>query len=1082
MRQFARVGFWSCNVRTGKVEWSAEVESLLGWDRTMQEQPLQNLFEHRVDPRDYPALYMALENALVGGQSFTCDFRARYPSETLTWLSIAAVPVKDDGGKVLYLRGILQYIGERKATESRSQQFISLFETVFATTATLMSLSDPETDLILDINPSFEDITGYAREEAIGRTWTELGLGAADDRDAILAALHERGSVRNRRVSGRTRAGESLELQSSITLIEIDGRVRMLSIAENITGLVRSEQALRRSEERFDLAMRGSNDGLWDLDMRTKTVYYSPRWKEMLGYQDDELANEIETWQRVIDLDSDARSKELVSELIAGDSNEYACELRLRHKNGHWLEVLARAYLVRDDQGEPARLVGTHTDITPLKQAVAAAERERQRAEDYLRIAAVIMVALDDQGRVTLINPKGSELLGRDQAEILGRDWFVNFLPASARDNARAIFARLLSGQLEGTETADAPILTADGRERVISWRTSVLTDADGRVLGTLSSGLDVTARRAAEAALALERGFLQHVIDGIDAPIMVIAKDYRLIRMNRAASNLAEERGLDEERLSCYRLLYDSDRPCREPTRPCPLAKVLAEGNPVKVMHSCKIDGEHGSAAQPTLELSASPLRDDQDEVLGVIEVVRDISEELAMAAELKRSELSVARLSQYDLLTSLPNRLLFSDRLSAGIAAAHLSETCLAAVIVDLDRFQQINDSFDHQAGDTVLKAVAGRLQKLVGEQETLARLGGDEFGIIPAPFQKLREPADFAERIHDALLHPFELHDQRVAVGASIGIALYPAQGNTADDLLRKADAALYSAKAEGGRVTRFFTEELTADGRDRLELEVSLQDALERDEFELYYQPQVNLRDGRLDGAEALIRWRHPSRGIVSPGRFIPLAEESGLINPLGDWVLRTACAQMHAWREAGVMPLGATMAVNLSARQFEQKDLAKKVLQIIEQSGLAPSALEIEITESTVMQSPRRSINCLQQLRQAGVKAAVDDFGTGYSSMSYLKRLPLTKLKIDQSFVSDLPEDGNDAAIARAIIALGTSLSLELLAEGIEDPAQRDFLLDAGCELGQGYLFAKPLPVEDFACFARHLLSGEAPRR
>ncbi|MBK5970526.1 hypothetical protein CCR91_17635 [Thiorhodovibrio winogradskyi] len=1084
VRHFARVGFWSCDLGSGQVQWSPEVESLIGWRAEMRESPLTRLFEQVVDAADFPSLNESLENALTSGQAFSCEFRAHVSQDRTTWLNTAAEVVTDDLGKPRYLRGILQYIGERKEAESGREEYANLFERLFESTGTLMSLSDPSSGRLVDVNPAFERMTGYPRGMAVGRSWPELGIATAEQREATLARLRRDQSVRNQRVSGRNRAGEQLELQYSGTLIEIGGQTRVLSMAQDITELVRSEDALRHSQQRLELAMRATNDGLWDINLRTQEVYYSPRWKEMLGYREDELPNDIATWKRVADPDSDKRAWELLNQVAAGKTSGFTIEIKLKHKSGHWIDVLARAYLVRDDDGEPLRLVGTHTDVTLLKQALSDAERERQRAADYLKIAGVIIVALDLDGRVTLINDKGCALLGREEADIIGMDWVEHFLPQRVRAEAGHFFPQMRDGELDGVAPLDEPILSADGREHIISWHNGALRDADGQIIGTLSSGLDVTERRQAEADLARERSFLQHVIDGIDDPLMVICEDYQVIRINSAAARLAESRGLTGQDLTCHQLLYSSDIPCAERGRECPLSAVLQLGKPSKVVHLEQ--GSEGSIAEAgeddpaerSYEISASPLYDDQGEIVGIIEVARDISEQLAIAAELKRSEHSVMRLSQYDLLTSLPNRLLFADRLSAGIAEARAHGACLAVMIVDLDRFKHINDSFDHHDGDEVLKGVAARLQHLVGEQETLARLGGDEFGIIPRPFQQQRVAAGLAERIHEVLLEPFALQGQRVLVGASIGIALYPKQGETADDLLRKADAALYSAKADGGKTTRFFTEELTADARDRLELEVNLQEALERDEFELYYQPQVDLNTGALSGVEALVRWRHPERGMISPGHFIPLAEESGLINPLGDWVLRTACEQMRVWREAGVLSPRASMSVNLSARQFEQAELAQKVLGIVQGSGLAASALEIEITESTVMQSPQRSIDCLHRLRQAGIKVAVDDFGTGYSSMSYLKRLPLTKLKIDRSFVSDIPEDTNDVAIVRAIIALGTSLSLELLAEGIETEQQRDFLLEEGCWLGQGYLFAKPLSDADFVRFARDFAATE----
>jgi diguanylate cyclase (GGDEF)-like protein/PAS domain S-box-containing protein len=467
-------------------------------------------------------------------------------------------------------------------------------------------------------------------------------------------------------------------------------------------------------------------------------------------------------------------------------------------------------------------------------------------------------------------------------------------------------------------------------------------------------------------------------------------------------------------------------------------------------------------------LSLSTAPMYDASGRVRGVMGVVADIS-------EIKQAERSIQRLAYYDTLTGLPNRLLLKDRLGQTLVQASREDHLVGVLFLDLDRFKVINDTLGHAVGDRLLQGVAERLKGCIRKSDTVARLGGDEFLVILPAINQAEDATAITQKIIQTLASPMKISEQEVFTSTSIGIALYPADGYDADSLIRSADLAMYQAKEKGRNTYQFFSFEMNRKAQELLTLETDLRRALEQEQFVLYYQPQFDVATGRVTGMEALLRWRHPNRGLLSPDQFIPVAEDAGLIIALGEWVLRSACARNRAWQNTGYPPV--RIAVNMSIRQLKHYDLVGKVATILEETGLDPRWLELELTERMLMENAETLPAILMDLKALGVGIAVDHFGTGCSSLDYLNSFPIDRLKIAPSFVGSIGLDPKKAAVAQAIITLAHTLNLQVIAEGVETEEQRNFLQKYLCEESQGFLLGKPAPAEEVETFL-----GEKKRR
>ncbi|WP_084314894.1 putative bifunctional diguanylate cyclase/phosphodiesterase [Pseudomonas jinjuensis] len=448
--------------------------------------------------------------------------------------------------------------------------------------------------------------------------------------------------------------------------------------------------------------------------------------------------------------------------------------------------------------------------------------------------------------------------------------------------------------------------------------------------------------------------------------------------------------------------------------------------------------------------------VRNEQGQLTHYVAVFSDLS-------NIKHSQHELDFLAHHDPLTGLPNRLLLRERIEQALSRAEREKGSGALLLLDLDHFKHINDSLGHTVGDQLIKAVGERLQGCLDGQYTLARLGADEFAVI-LESQQQYHASSLAQRLLEAMHAPFEINGQTIYVSASLGVSLYPEDAGDVDGLMQHADAALFQAKASGRNLYAFYTPELTARARSHVQVESALRQALDLDQLRVYYQPVHDLGSGKVIGVESLVRWQHPRLGLVAPGHFIPVAEESGLITAIDAWVLREACRQMRAWHDQGIDL--DFIAVNVSSRLFNRGGLERRVAHALQESGLAPRHLELEVTESAVMQNVDQALELCSQLRLLGVRLAIDDFGTGYSSLMRLKRMPVHKLKIDQGFIGGLPDDRQDSSIACAVIALAHSMNLTVVAEGVERPEQASFLLDHACDMAQGYWYGKPRPASE----------------
>ncbi|WP_341676339.1 PAS domain S-box protein [Niveibacterium sp. SC-1] len=838
-----------------------------------------------------------------------------------------------------------------------------------------------------------------------------------------------------------------------------EGKVeRVRSLLIDLTVHKTTEAALEDSEARFRSSFEQAAVGMSMCSLSGRYLRVNRRYAEVSGYSEAEL---LEMDFRALTHANDRERNDLALRSLLEDAGEtIALEKRLLRADGGMVWVNLTVSVVRSLRREPTQFMEVIEDITQRKRAESVLRESESRLRTIVGSLEEGIVMRDLSGEVIDCNEAAARIFGVSMSTLrrmrLDSADFEYFNADGSRRRAETLppLRALGSGRAHRDTTA---LRRPDGQVRWLSIKSEPLQrDSDGSIYAVVTTATDITERRQSEEELRLAATVFENSVEAI----LVADKDRRVLRVNRAFTEVTGLRA--DEVLGQSTAILGSGR--HDSEFYASIWQAIADNGfwQGEVWNTRK----NGKPFPEWLSISA--VRDAQGDTTHYVAVFSDITER-------KANEARIAYLAHHDPLTGLPNRTLLQDRLQIALIRANRERSMVGLLFLDLDRFKTINDSLGHHAGDRLLQSIAERLRKCVRESDTVCRQGGDEFIIVLQDLVDPESPARVAEKILARITEPFEIDGHMIGTSFSIGIAIYPNDGHDADALMKNADTAMYHAK-EGGRNTyRFFTEAMTANALERLQLENGLRQALERNELMLHYQPQVSLTDGSVVGAEALIRWHNPQLGFVPPGRFIPIAEESGLIMPIGEWVIREACRQARQWADEGLPPI--TMAVNLSALQFRRGDIVATVRKALAETGHDPQLLELELTESLLMENAEEVMSAIKRLKSLGIRLSIDDFGTGYSSLAYLKRLEVDRLKIDQSFVRDVPGDLDDAAIVRAVVQLGSSLKLEVIAEGAETAAQVAFLSAEGCREAQGYYYCPPVSPDAFARILRNRTIG-----
>jgi diguanylate cyclase (GGDEF)-like protein/PAS domain S-box-containing protein len=712
------------------------------------------------------------------------------------------------------------------------------------------------------------------------------------------------------------------------------------------------------------------------------------------------------------------------------------------------VEVIA-TYLAFDGQEYAFAFV---RDITERKQV----EQRLRTMSSAIDQSPASVVLTDIRGNIEYVNPKFSQVTGYSLAEAVGQNPRILKSGTQPAESYRDLWSTVLAGGEWRGEFANKK------KNGEIYWEAASVVpikSPDGAITHLLAVKEDITERKRAESAIRESEKRYRLLFERNLAGVFRTTVEGRILECNQSAARILGYSSPGEVLALSASSLYDKDSDREAFVNELKSKKSLTNR---EMRYRCK-NGQF-----VTVIATFTLVEGDGGAGLMVEGTFIDITERIA-------AEQRAQSLAYYDPLTGLPNRTLLRDRLSQALATARRQRHKVALLFIDLDRFKVINDSLGHSAGDLLLQEVAVRLSKCVREHDTLARLGGDEFLIVLTHLQGVQDTAVVAERLMRAMTAVFNIQGHALNVSCSLGISIFPDHGADGESLIKNADAAMYKAKETGRNSSQLFTPHLGAQAFERLRLENGLQNALEKQEFFLDYQPQMEIATGNITGLEALLRWQHPERGIVSPDQFIPVAEHNGLIVPIGEWALRTACSAARQWQKEGLV--SASIAVNVSAVQFRQEGFCRLIRRVLNDTGLAPEYLQLELTESILLANADLMLTVVQELKNMGVTLAIDQFGTGYSSFSYLRQLRVNKFKIDRVFIRDVAVNPDDAAITSAIISMAKSLNLKVIAQGVENEAQLSFLRANHCDEIQGYVFSKPLPADEVPDFLRINRSG-----
>ncbi len=982
-----------------------------------------------VHPEDRDWALEFCQQTTERGEDHEFEYRMIAADGRVVWLRDSVQVISGAAGPSK-LQGFMFDITARKSAEESSTSRERLLHAVVTNAPIVLWSVDREGIFTLSDGKGLEAL-GLRPGEVVGRSVFEVYADVPE----VLA--HVRAALSGETVYTEVTAnGRVFDSYYSPLLDAQGGVVGVIGLATDVSERKQVEAALRESEAKYRSIFDNAQVGLWRTRLSDgRLVECNDRLAQMFGYRDRAEAKEQYRAARHY-ADAETRSQMLALVHAHGEITNF--EPRMLRKDGSVIWVRYSAKL----NAEGDYLEGVATDITDEKKAIESLRASEKELSTILDSMQDTYYRTDKEGRLIRVSLSGEGLLGYRRDEFIGRplvDLYVD--PA-----ARGTFLNLLEehgGQLRSHETA---LRHKNGSVVWVSTNAQFYFDEQGNIAGVEGTTRDITGRRDAEVWMRKLSSALEQTADAV----MVTDRDGIVEYVNGAFTVVTGYSG--EEAIGRNPRLLKSDS--HEPAFYRRLWRTILSGDVFQDVFINK--RKDGSLYYE--EKTITPLKTGDGEITHFISTGKDISDRMQAQERLQY-------LAHHDVLTELPNRALFTDRLEHALARSRLAELQVAVLFLDMDRFKMINDTLGHDVGDHVLRDLARRLRGCVREGDTVARLGGDEFAVIIEDVVDVHPVESVARKILEMLTQPFYWQDRELFITTSIGISLFPEDGDDPKALLKNADIAMYRAKDQGRNTYRFYAAAMGAQALERLSMETSLRHALERDEFVLHYQPQVDMATGRAVGVEALLRWQHPEFGLISPGDFIPILEETGLIVPVGEWVLRAACRQVRAWQQNAHPQL--TLAVNLSSKQITAPGFARTVNQVLVQTGMQPERLELEITESMLVEHSTDTVGCLRELVSMGLRLAIDDFGTGYSSLSYIKRFSIDTLKIDRAFVVDVTVDEDDAAIVQAIVAMARRLNIQVVAEGVETEAQCAFLRAHDCNLVQGYLFGRPVPAEQF---------------
>jgi diguanylate cyclase (GGDEF)-like protein/PAS domain S-box-containing protein len=808
-----------------------------------------------------------------------------------------------------------------------------------------------------------------------------------------------------------------------------------------------SNEALA-AEARVRLLLDSTDEAIFGVDAEGRCTFANPACVTMLGWDD---AQDL-LGKNMAGLLFDSCPRESAADGTPGEKGSslehpaYLPDIVLRRRDGSRFYAELWSHPLRNDTQSDGAVV-TFIDITQRRKAQADLVASEHELSNILSSMQDTYFRCDVDGRLTKISDSAVDLLGYKREELMRCDPASLFVDVDARARLLAALRRN-GGRIKSHETR---LRRKDGGIVWLSFNAQFIHDADGAIGGLEGTARDVSARKNAEEEMYKLSSALEQTADGV----MITDRSGVIEYVNPAYTLITGYRR--EEMIGRQPSVIKSGK--QGPEFYKGLWETITAG---KAFSDVFINRKKSGALYYEAK-TISPLKDRHGDITHYVATGKDITEQMETQQKLQH-------MAHHDALTELPNRALFIDRVKQALARARWHSRGVAILFLDLDRFKNINDSLGHDAGDRLLKQIGERLIGGLRDGDTVARFGGDEFVILLDDIAESSDISRIAGKILDVIAPSFSIADQELHITASMGISLFPGDGEDSQTLLKNADIAMYRAKEAGKNTYKFYSDEMSARTHARLTLENDLRNAINRDEFELYYQPQVDAASGTIVAVEALLRWRHPKLGLLAPAEFIPLLEETGLILPVGEWVVRSACEQAARWHAAGFASL--RMSVNISARQFEERHFVEMLEKNTVLFHIDPRLLELEMTESVLMRNTRETIETVDLLSNLGFRLVIDDFGTGYSSLSYLRRFHIDMLKLDKSFVRDISHDPNDAALCSAIILLARSLNLDVVAEGVETPEQLEFLCTHGCHLVQGYLYSHALPVADVDALLR----------